>query len=255
MRKGTVLSLVTLLALLSGARPLPAATYVVEPFMVTQPVYSGMTFYVFRPHNLAPGWHVTFDGYPVIRSAEGLWVYGSYDGRQLVQTPYVVGSIQPQAAPLTPVFSVAEISGMQQIPVRPVTAPSFQPQPAAAVQLATPTYVPSWMVDANFMAIGTWGGLVDRMGMLEKPRLPIAWKGKHPLAVFVWTGRSWYKIQSPNEDLRLTPPQMVRRQLYSLTRMTKANHFRWQDQDTAVLANQAAVWGYLWMGRLTPLAP
>ncbi|MEA3284793.1 MAG: hypothetical protein U9Q00_07490 [Synergistota bacterium] len=59
-----------LLSLLSGllifaASSGFAATYIAEPVLVTQPVYDGMSFYVYRPYNMPAGWFVTYDGYPV----------------------------------------------------------------------------------------------------------------------------------------------------------------------------------------------
>ncbi|PIE55602.1 MAG: hypothetical protein CSA35_00100 [Dethiosulfovibrio peptidovorans] len=50
-----------------------AMTYIAEPVLVTQPVYDGMSFYVYRPYNMPAGWFVTYDGYPVSQ-LEGRWV-------------------------------------------------------------------------------------------------------------------------------------------------------------------------------------
>jgi hypothetical protein len=121
---------------------------------------------------------------------------------------------------------------------------------AEAVTVA-PTYVPEWTTQSSFTSIGTWNKLVDRMGILEKPRVPIAWKGERPEALFVWTGKSWYQIQA-RSGVSEKPSEMIKDHLYALTRMVKNNAYQWKDADTAILANQAAVWGYLWMGRISP---
>lgn len=252
------LLLATLLALAPAGSE--AAVYVVEPLLVAQPAYSGMTFYAYRPYNMAPGWYVTFDGYAIRQEKSGLWVYGSFDGKELVPTSYIVGSVNPQTLPLGPYVSLAEISSLQTVPVAPLYV---QPQPVvpveggnAAGQIAVnslpPTYVPDWMTSPAFTAIASWNLLVDRMGILEKPRLPIAWMGDRPAALFVWTGKTWYKIQSPSTDFPPEPAALVRRHVYDLTRMTKDNHYRWKDGDTALLAHQATSWGYLWMGQIAP---
>ena len=46
-----------------------------DPILITQPAYSGMQFYVYRPYNIPCGWYATYDGYPVFRNADGIWVY------------------------------------------------------------------------------------------------------------------------------------------------------------------------------------
>ena len=67
-----------------------------DPILITQPAYSGMQFYVYRPYNIPGGWYATYDGYPVFRNADGIWVYGSCVGANIVPTAYVVGSVNYQ---------------------------------------------------------------------------------------------------------------------------------------------------------------
>ena len=71
-----------------------------DPILITQPAYSGMQFYVYRPYNIPGGWYATYDGYPVFRNADGIWVYGSCVGANIVPTAYVVGSVVPSVAGL-----------------------------------------------------------------------------------------------------------------------------------------------------------
>ncbi len=263
MRKYTaaIICGLALVLFLFAAGTAAAVTYVVEPLLVAQPVYAGMTFHVYRPYNMPSGWFVTFDGYPVIRSAAGVWVYGSYNGSVLSPTSYVVGSIHPNALPIVQYVSPAHISSTQHVPVTPLqplqpVQPAPPPPGAAAPgtihgTILPPTYVPVWATQSAFTSIGSWQRLVDRMGILENPRVPIAWKGHRPEALFVWTGRSWFQIKARPGSTE-TPSEMIKDHLYSITRMVNNNAFVWNDADTALLANQAAVWGYLWMGRIAP---
>ncbi|MCL2031610.1 MAG: hypothetical protein FWG93_08715, partial [Oscillospiraceae bacterium] len=66
--------------------PAGAKLYIAEPLLVNQPPYAGMRFYVYRPYNMPKDWYATFDGYPVIRNKDGVWVYGTYSGPNLIPT-------------------------------------------------------------------------------------------------------------------------------------------------------------------------
>ncbi len=256
MRK-TLIALTVLLCLgISGAGM--AATYVVEPVLVSQPVYAGMSFYVYRPYNMPAGWFVTFDGFPIVRASSGVWVYGSYNGTALAPTSYVVGSVNPYTIAITPYADAAQISSTRQVQIVPFRQQTIQAQavpcaPVAAQPVAlSPTYVPDWVMNSNFTMVSSWKSFVDRVGILENPRTPIAWKGDRPKVLFVWTGRSWYEIKARTPDNPENPAETIKEHLYSITRMVKNNNLRWNDVDTPILANQATVWGFLWMGRLIP---
>ena len=243
-----------------SARPALPATYVVEPLLVAQPAYEAMTFHVFRPYNTPPGWYVTFDGYPVTQTSNGVWVYGSYDGKSLTPTNYVVGSIAPQTLSLAPYVTLAEISGFQTLPIKALRGrggalalPAPSPtEEAVPPERATPP-PPPWMSDGDFLAIASWQSLVDRMGLLDRPHVPVAWKGDSPSILFVWTGKGWYKIPVPSEDLRLTPDRLLRRHLYTVTRLVHENDSAWLEWDETLLSDQATRWGYLWMGKIVPM--
>jgi len=207
-----------------------ATTYIAEPVLVTQPAYEGMSFYVYRPSNMPAGWFVTFDGYPVSQTAGGVWVYGSNQNGQIIPTSYVVGSIVPTAVALTPVF-----------PAQAMAAPAQTVQGAVSV--------PAWVVDANFTAVANWSKTIDRMAVLDKPRVPIAWRHDVPEVIYAWTGRSWFSMRVPSGH---TPADTLSRHLYEIVNMVHQNNFWWNDAETAVLANQATIWGYLWMGVVAP---
>lgn len=255
-----VLIAITFTVTLTFPIPAAATTFVAEPVLVAQPAYAGMSFYAYRPYDVPPGWFVTFDGYPITRNGSNIWVYGTYQGSALVPTSYVVGSINPVSLPLVQYAGYAKVSSTQSVPLTPLPVPlattSIVGMPVDAIAPAPvctipPTYVPEWATLSSFTSIGAWNRLVDRMGILEKPRTPIAWKGDWPEVLFVWTGRSWYQIKA-RSDMREPPSEMIKGHLYSLMRMINTNSFVWKDMDSAVLANQAAVWGYLWMGRIAP---
>ena len=87
------------LAFMTGAAsPSAAKVYVAEPLLVAQPSYAGMQFYVYRPYNMPKNWYVTFDGYPVTKNRDGVWVYGTASGPNLNPTNYIVGSVVPSMA-------------------------------------------------------------------------------------------------------------------------------------------------------------
>ncbi len=84
----------------AGAMP-----YITGPVLVTQPVYDGMSFYVYHPYNMPSGWFVTYDGYPVSRCC-GRWVYGLPNGcGGWYSSSYVVGAVVPTAIPQLCPFS------------------------------------------------------------------------------------------------------------------------------------------------------
>ncbi|WP_158612280.1 hypothetical protein [Fretibacterium sp. OH1220_COT-178] len=225
-----------------------------DPILITQPAYAGMQFYVYRPYNIPSGWYATYDGYPVFRNADGIWVYGSCVGTSIVPTAYIVGSVVPSVAGLVP-WVPAPVCAPVVSPV-PVVRTAVAPVaavapvvPVAPVAVMTPVYVPCWVRNPNFVAIGGWGRSVDRIGVLSKPAVPVAWKGRRPDVIYAWTGRSWYQIDLDEWE---SPVDVLRGKLYELTCMSNRNNLVWTDQDMNVLAQHAALWGYRWMGQIVP---
>jgi hypothetical protein len=230
--------------------PAAAKVYVAEPMLVPQPAFAGMNFYVYRPYNFPKGWYLTFDGYPVIQTKDKLWVYGMLQANQLLPTGYLVGSVNPSLAGLTPYPDSAVISSTVDLGQARVLA-SQPPLPALSVppDRFRAAYMPDWALNARFTAIGTWRHMVDRMGVLHKPNVPIAWKGENPSVILIWTGASWYRAEARAND---RPADVLRRELYSLQRMVNHNRFQWYAQDTPVLTEHAIQWGYYWMGEVVP---
>ena len=93
-----------------------AKLYVAEPLLVPESPYSGMTFYVYKPYNMPKNWYITLDGYPVKKNPDGMWVYGTSEGPNLVATSYVVGSIVPETAGITKWVTDAQISSIRRLP-------------------------------------------------------------------------------------------------------------------------------------------
>lgn len=164
---------------------------------------------------------MTYDGYPVMSGAGGLWYYGVMSGTTVIPSPYLVGAVVPhQIAALTPF-----------------------PQYFSGT--------PYWFFNPDFIAVAKWNNLVDRMGILERPRMPLAWKGDRPSCVFAWTGSKWYKMLG--RDGGESVGEILKRNAQTLEHFAGQNFLVWNDADTPTLANQATIWGFLWMGRMAPL--
>ena len=117
MRKKFFILILTLLVTAPCAE---ATRYVTEPLLVPESPYAGMTFYVYKPYNMPDGWYVTLDGYPVRKNPDGMWVYGTSEGPNLVATSYVVGSVVPSMAGLTRWVNEAQVSELRHLPGRKI---------------------------------------------------------------------------------------------------------------------------------------
>lgn len=241
-----------LLGLMLWTGSASAKVYVAEPLLVAQPSYAGMQFYVYKPYGMPKNWYATFDGYPVIKNKDGVWVYGTYSGPNLTPTNYIVGSVIPSMAGLSPYTRSVQVSSITTLPQpgagMPVRQPAF---PATRVPAggANSTYMPDWLFNSRFMALGNWKQSVDRMGILHKPGVPVAWRGNSPKVIYAWNGRSWYQMTAREGE---RPVEVLKNNLYALTRMVNHNDFIWYEADMPVLAQQAASWGYYWMGEVVP---
>lgn len=231
--------------------PVLAKVYVAEPLLVAQPSYAGMQFYVYKPYGMPKNWYATFDGYPVTKNKDGVWVYGTYAGPNLTPTNYIVGSVIPSMAGLSPYTRSVQISSISTLPQPGSGMAVRQPTTVTRVPAggANSTYMPDWLFDSRFMALGNWKQSVDRIGILHKPAVPVAWSGNNPKVIYAWNGRSWYQMTA-HEGQR--PVDVLKNNLYSLTRMVNHNDFVWYEADMPVLAQQATTWGYYWMGEVVP---
>ena len=125
--------------------------------------------------------------------------------------------------------------------------------PEARLDLYSPgLYTPNaadWTQNSNFMAIGKWQNSIDRIGVLDKPTTPVAWKGDYPEVIYAWTGMQWRQMNAQGKHISAL--STIRREIYGLTVHTnKLNAPRWTNDDSYVLSQYAIMWGYNWLGQL-----
>ena len=226
-----------------------AKRYITEPLLVPESPYAGMTFYVYKPYNMPKDWYITLDGYPVKKNSDGMWVYGTSEGPNLVATNYVVGSIVPSMAGITKWVSDAQISELRKLPneeMMTVRQKGFTRSEMAQGENYS-TYIPDWTFNSRFMSIGNWKGTVDRMGVLDSPAVPVAWNGKSPKVIYVWVGAAWHQINLRNYQ---SPVSALRRENLKIRRLLRQSDFQFYEQDMPILAQQAKAWGYYWLGEI-----
>lgn len=226
-----------------------AKLYITEPLLVPQSPYAGMTFYVYRPYNMPKDWYITLDGYPVHRNSDGMWVYGTAEGPNLVATNYVVGSIVPSTAGITKWISDVQVSELRKFPnpeIQEVRQKGFT-RSQMSMGKNYSTYIPDWTFNPAFMAVGNWKGTVDRMAVLSDLGTPAAWSGGSPRVIYVWTGSSWHQLDTG--EVR-SPKRVLVRNYSKLKRLLRDSGFKWYAQDMPVLAQQAKAWGYYWLGEM-----
>jgi hypothetical protein len=235
--------------LVAVAAPAAAKLYLAEPLLVEQPPYAGMRFYVYKPYNTPSDWYATFDGYPVTRNKDGVWVYGTFAGPNLTPTHYIVGSVQPSMAGLLPYTNSLQISSSATLSPAPPISVRQPPITKPIASGAFSTYMPDWLFNGRFMALGEWKNSVDRMGILHRPGIPVAWKGDRPKVIYAWNGKGWHQMMARGDQ---RPVDVLRTNLYALTRQINHNGFTWYEADMPILSQQVGKWGFYWMGEIMP---
>ena len=105
------------------------------------------------------------------------------------------------------------------------------------------------ITNSNFAAIGRWRNSVDRIGVLDRPKIPVAWKGEYPAIIYAWTGIQWRQIKARGKHISAL--STLRSKIYDLTvHANKLNALNWDDNDTNILSQYAMRWGYQWLGQL-----
>ena len=242
-------SLLAFLILIFAISAANATRYITEPLLVPESPYAGMTFYVYKPYNMPKDWYITLDGYPVKQNSDGMWVYGTSEGPNLVATNYVVGSVVPSMAGLTKWISDAQISELRKLPnddFYTVRQHAFTRSQMAQGKNYS-TYIPDWTFRSDFMAIGNWKGTVDRIGVLDNPAVPVAWKGSSPKVVYVWVGNAWHQVNVRESQ---KPVNALIRENMKIRRLLRQTDFKWYEQDMPILAQQSKAWGYYWLGEI-----
>lgn len=233
---------------------------------VNQPAYHSMNFYVYKPGNLPKDFYVTFDGYLVYRGAKGVWYYGSAEKSGITKTGYVVGAVLPYVVKLKPynvkISSVAPILGSNRVIDPPANPGSRSESKSDRVvymppEMYTELYsnkpltpnASDWTQNSSFMAVGKWQKSITKMGVLYRPKIPVAWKGDFPEVVYAWDGMHW--LQFAAKSANMSARSILRREIYDLTVSTNRNNrLRWTEDDSHVLAQYAAMWGYEWVGQI-----
>ncbi len=214
--------------------------------LVNQPVYHSMNFYVYKPDNLPKEWCVTYDGYLVYKNAKGVWFYGSNEKNGLLKTGYVVGSVIPSVVRLKPynknISNIAPI--LNSNPEKQIETMNFSTSP----KVYTPPSSMSSNFSSRFTAVSLWNATVDRIGVIEKPAIPVAWKGENPEVIYAWNGAIWKQIL-PLKNSK--PINTLKNSAYNLKKETIKTKMKWTDEDTYALSNYAASWGYQWLGNIS----
>ena len=182
-----------------------------------------------------------------------------------VTTP---GNSQQVTLPSTP--QQVTVPGKSQVVANPpkVTVPEILPvddtpkyarvvymPPSSGLEAGNNTYTYSgqfnddWTQNPNFMAISKWQKSVDRIGVLDSPAIPVAWKGDYPEVIYAWTGLQWEQIIP--RGTRVNAATALQRNVFKLTRTTSASSLlNWTIDDTHVLSQYALMWGYEWLGQI-----
>ena len=152
-------------------------------------------------------------------------------------------------AGITKWVSDAQISELRKLPTQDML--SVQQKTFTRSQMAQgktqSTYIPDWTFRYDFMVIGNWKGTVDRIGVLDKPAVPVAWKGKSPKVIYVWVGNGWQQF---NLRAGQRPINALRSENLNIRRLLRQTNFKWYEEDMPILAQQARAWGYYWLGAI-----
>ena len=212
-----------------------------ELFPVSQPLPAeGIAFYIHRPKDFPEGWFATLEGYPVRVLSGGEWVFGFPTPQGWRSTGCMVGTLDPTAVGMVAVTSPVSC---------PWGLPGPPPRRLAEGGMLRPVAVtmPAWVQNARFREVASWRSTVDRVGVLVKLPVVLAWKGETPGVVHAWTGKDWLSLTPrPGEDL----DHLLARHLYTFTQLLHQSAVLWTGEDTAVLAAQCTSWGYRWSGVL-----
>ena len=128
------------------------------------------------------------------------------------------------------------------------TASNYVPQSGENTIVILGANAPDWASDPNFMAISKWQKNIDRIGILDNPKIPIAWKGDYTEVIYAWTGQQWRQLSVNGR--KLTALSIIRQKSHDLIRYIRKtnNTWIWYDEDNSILAQYARMWGYKWLG-------
>lgn len=146
------------------------------------------------------------------------------------------------AMPGTNIASSSELKSPRIIYMPPLSPFSSSGSPNAT----------DWTQNSNFMAVGKWQKSIDRIGVLNRPAMPVAWKGDNPEVVYAWTGLQWQQLNAQSRGGSYPSAlSTIRRGIYDLVvKSNKVNVLHWTDDDSHVLSQYAVMWGYEWLGQI-----
>ena len=107
-----------------------------------------------------------------------------------------------------------------------------------------------WMQDERFTEISRWRLRVDRMAILENPRVPVAWRGTYPYEVYFWTGSEWARVRRNPEKFDYVEryDDILYRAKDAIEKILRDENFHWFERDTPALTAFASGVHYLWIG-------
>jgi hypothetical protein len=162
---------------------------------------------------------------------------------ELMKTGYTVGSVNPALAGIIPYFGIDSAYIVRDTEIMMAS----QPYDAVPGQKAKQAYIPDWSVNPAFLAISNWRSSVDRIGILRKYNIPMAWKGDYPTVIYAWTGKQWKQLHARGESVTNT----IEKNLYGLLRTReKGRQYRWYAQDLPIITEKTISWGFLWIGEI-----
>lgn len=108
----------------------------------------------------------------------------------------------------------------------------------------------AWQQDEKFTEIGRWRFRVDRMGIMNDPRVPVAWKGGRPYEVYFWTGTEWARVRRQRVyfDYRHDYKDTMAHAQESIREVLDERGYSWNEYDTPALAASASHMRYMWIG-------
>ena len=184
-------------------------------------------------------------------------------GTDKVPDPIVIKPLGERFSPNEAISIELNSPEVLEIDVTPITAGENKQKksqkilytpPASNLEIYNPvsytTNEPEWIHDSNFMAISKWQNSIDRMGMLESPKTPVAWKGDYPEVIYAWTGLQWWQISAHSKHISAL--NTLRRESYSfIVHTNKLNALNWNNDDINILSQYAMSWGYQWLGQIS----
>lgn len=161
-----------------------------------------------------------------------------------ISFPVLVNSEDvPTSADLAELFE-AEMSGSKARDPHTGAWLRYDPYPPLSRGLSV-----AWQQNERFHEISRWRFRVDRMGILEEPRVPVAWKGTFPYEVYFWTGNEWARARRKTAFAYVERfDDILFRAKEDIEKILAERNHHWFEKDTPSLAANASAMRYWWQG-------